>query len=53
MVITLLFGLGTSIACALDPVPKKASNEFVENVSKEGSPDFQSAPEHRAKSATP
>ena len=47
MVIALLFGMCTSFACAQDPLPswndtapKKAIFEFVEMLTKEGSPDF-------------
>jgi len=43
----LLFGLGTSLACAQGPLPswkdtasKKAIVAFVEDVTKESSPDF-------------
>ena len=32
MAIALLFGLGTSLACALDPAPKKAIIQLVESV---------------------
>ena len=53
MIIALLLGLGTSLACALDPAPEKASNEFSVNRTSEGSPDFLPAPEHSTKSATP
>ena len=55
MAIAVLFGLWTSLVCAQGPLPswndtapKKAITEFVEKVTKEGSPDLVPAPERIA-----